>query len=442
MKRILLCLAILTPAVAFPATPVVAAAATTRLVSTSGIPHADVGDYTKAERWRDGLPEGINDSWRTAIDTTIGQIASEEPTAVLHTGDMVSGRWGKDPDRTGIFGPVRTRAQRKRAVERTADLYYRQNKSWWAQHGLYPHFGIGDHEVGDIGRSGVVDKDRLNARALSTWRGAWARHFTYGGTKYAMHPTEGAHRRTAYATMIGDVGLVTLDPFVKRDGKVRVRIARRQLRWLHTALHDLRDQGAKYLVVQCEIPAVGPNRHSHTSHLTLENGDRLWRMLEAHRVDVLLSAEFHDMTTRSNHGTTPVQAVHGGQLYRGNASYLVIDTFDDRMELQLKQMSGKQTGTGKIWAPARPRATDGVQIYRGARVVGTMTIHADGSLSDRTGYLTEGMSANPPAAQRMHAVVDMESHDARQPRPAPRRAVVEDSGGLPGLSAELRRRQR
>jgi hypothetical protein len=479
MRRVLSCLAVLTLAFGLSAGPVAAKQPTTRIVSTSGIPHADVADYTKAKRWREGMPMGINGSWRAAIDITIGQIASEKPTAVLHTGDMVRGKWGTDPDGTGIFGPVRTTAQRKRAIVRAADLYYQQNKSWWATHGLHPHFGIGDHEIGNVSRFGVIKAHRFKARAFSTWRGAWARHFTNGGTRYALHPPDGAHRKTAYATMIGDVGLITLDPFVKRNGQVRVRIARRQLRWLHTMLHDLRRRGARYLVVQCEIPAVGPNRPSHTSGLTLENGGRLWRMLEDHRVDVLLSGEFHAMTTHSSRGTTPVQVVHGGQLYHGNANYLVIDTFDDRMELTLKRMSGKQTGTGEIWAPGHPRVPDGVRMKRGARVVGTMTIHADGSLSNRSGRLAEGISKNfarlsakhaadrlrrartftssakhaadrlrrpgdLPGAQRRtaRAAADRELHHAGQPRPDHRRTLVEVCCGLSGLSAELRRRER
>jgi hypothetical protein len=50
------------------------------LVSTSGIPHHDVGNYTKSQFWHEDLPPGINRTWRRAIDITIGQIASETPT--------------------------------------------------------------------------------------------------------------------------------------------------------------------------------------------------------------------------------------------------------------------------------------------------------------------------------------------------------------------------
>jgi hypothetical protein len=393
------------------------------LVSTSGIPHHDIGNYTKSKFWHEGLPRGINRPWRQAINVTIGQIASENPDAVFHTGDMVGGRWSRDPDMKGIFGKEKTLEQRKRVVERAAELYYRQNRGWWARHGLTPHFGLGDHEVGDVGPSGVIPDGRFNFTALSTLRRAWARQFTGDGSRYAWHPPSGQHRRTAYATMIRDVGFVTLDPFVKTHDGVHVRIGGLQMRWLAQTLDDLREQGARFLIVQCEIPALGPNRPSHTSRLILENGDRLWRLLERHDVDLLLSAEFHQLTTHSNGGTTPVQVIHGGQLYRGNVSYLVINTFENRMELQLKRMNGRPTVMDEIWAPAPPRTVNGVRMYRGARVVGTMTIHDDGSLSGRTGYMMEAVSPGraPGAAGAGRPPQPLSTVPVADRQPGPRR---------------------
>jgi hypothetical protein len=398
MMRFLAGVALLVTGLGLLATSEAAAAAPDlTIVSTSGIPHHDVANYTKSRSWRKGMPEGINDSWRDAFDITIGQIASEKPDAVLHTGDMVSGRWGRDREKTGIFGPTTTIAQRKRAVARAANMYYRQNKSWWAKHDLHPYFGVGDHEMGDIEPSGVMVDRRFKTQAFSAWRDAWARAFTDNGSRYDSHP-RGQHRKTAYATMIGDVGFVSLDPFAKLVSGIHVRIGNRQMRWLDTALDDLRDQGARFLIVQCEVPAVTPVRQSHSSRLTLGNGDDLWQLLAEHDVDLLLTAEFHELNTLSNDGATPVQIVHGGQMYRGNVSYVVIHTFDDRMELQLKRMYGRQTGTGKLWAPSLVRATDGLRMYRGARVVGTMTIHKDGSVSDRTGEMRE-TAAHPSDGQ-------------------------------------------
>ncbi|HSK95054.1 MAG TPA: hypothetical protein VK891_00420 [Euzebyales bacterium] len=401
------------------------------LVSTSGIPHHDVADYTTLPSWRPGLPTGLNASWRAALDVAIGQIASEDPDAVFHTGDMGGGRWGRDPDATGLFGPVGTWAQRRRAIERAAALYYKQNKQWWRRHGLNPYFGVGDHEVGDVGSSGVIARGGSHYAMFPTWRRAWAKAFTDDGAKFASHPP-GQHRRTAYATMIDDVGFVTLDPFMRREGAVYTRIGWRQLHWLDDVLGDLRNRGARFLIVQCETPALGPNRRSRTSGLLLDNGDMVWQVLRDNGVDLFLTSEFHEMTTHSDAGTTPVQVVHGGQLYRGTMSYLVIETFPDRMELQLKRVYGRQTGTGRIWAPRYQRAPDGVRMYRGARTVGTMTIHRDGSLSDRSGYLRDGLS--PVAADTGPRPADPKAIGSAQrpaeigtPQPSPAPATAQPS---------------
>ena len=390
-------------------------------VSTSGIPHHDIGDLRASRYWRKGMRNGINRSWRRALDTTIGQIAAEQPDAVFHTGDMVSGRWGIDVDGTGIFGPVGTLAQKRRAIKRAAALYYGQNKRRWADHGLDPYFGVGDHEVGDMPSSGVFGPKRLQSRAAPTWRNAWARAFTDDGDRYAWHPPYGQHRKTAYATMIGnDVGFVSLDPFARRDDGMHARIGTVQMRWLDETLRDLRQRGARHLLVQCETPALGPNRGSRSSRLVLENGAQLWRLLDRRGVDVLLTSEFHEVTTRTDGGETPVQVVHGAQLYHATANYLVIRTFHDRIELELKRMTGKKTGRRRFPTVNRPRPIDGIRMYRGAQVVGTMTIHRDGGLSDRSVFLTEGFHCSKPTAgSECDAVLRVERQQARASIGAP-----------------------
>ncbi|CAN5917718.1 hypothetical protein BH23ACT10_BH23ACT10_24210 [soil metagenome] len=264
-------------------------------------------------------------------------------------------------------------------------------KQRWAAHGFYPHFGLGDHEVGDVGSAGRVDPDTQRYRALPAWRRTWARHFTDGGTRYGVHPAAGQHRTTAYAARLGDVGLVTLDPIDRTPKGTRARVTRRQLRWLRSAVRDLRARGARWVIVQCEIPALGPNRRFRSSGLTLDGGDRLWQVLDALDVDLLLSGEVHHMTARSHNGRTPVQVVHGGLLPQAAVNYLVITTFRDRVELQLKRMTGRVDTKREIWAPSLHRAREPVTISPRAKRVGRMTIHADGSLSNRSGFLREGI---------------------------------------------------
>jgi hypothetical protein len=112
--------------------------------------------------------------------------------------------------------------------------------------------------------------------------------------------------------------------------------------------------------------------------------------------------------------------VHGGQLYRGTMNYLRIRTFDDRMELELKQMRGRKTGIGQLWAPRYPRPIDAVHMYPGARVVGRMTIHEDGDLSSRTGYLREGIGHMPEdKAPRRRTPATIGTPLSVAPRPDP-----------------------
>jgi hypothetical protein len=397
---------------------------TGRYVSTSGVPHADVGALRGAPGWTPGARPGITTSWRRAFDVVIGQIGAERPDAVFHTGDMVEGRWDIDVTGTEMFGPVDTAARRRAAVRLAGHRYYAQMRRRWQQHGLTVYAALGDHEVGDMSGAGVVGPHRFKARALDTWKRTWARHFAAdprsGGRRFRIRPVGTQFERTAYAARFGDVGLVTLDPFLRRGDGVHVRIGVAQLRWLDRALARLRRAGARHLIVQCEIPAVGPNRRFASSGLLLGNGDRLWRMLRSHDVALVLAGEYHAPTTHSARGRAPVQVVHGGKMSSARVSYLVITTFRDRIRLRLMAMEG-HVGTGALWSSWRARVPARIEIADEAVVVGTLTIHADGRLSDRTGYLREGVRprrfALRPTVERMGPVRRRVRDDVRDEAP-------------------------
>jgi hypothetical protein len=59
-----------------------------RYVSTSGIPHHDVGNCTKSEFWERGDPRGLPDhpTWRPSIDDVLDRIKAEGPNKVFFTG--------------------------------------------------------------------------------------------------------------------------------------------------------------------------------------------------------------------------------------------------------------------------------------------------------------------------------------------------------------------
>ena len=340
-----------------------------RIVSTSGIPHADVANYRLSPMWKTGMPKGANRAWRRYLRTTVSQVSAGANT-VLHQGDMVEGRWGLDVDRAGVFGPVRTYRQRYRAVGRAADTIYPWIKSFWAGRDVL--WGMGDHEVGDIGSAGVVPPSDFRYRAHRAWNTAWER--TFGNSRHA-------NRR-------GRVGVITLDPIAKTATGLRPRVRSRDLEWMRTTIHEWRTNGVRWVLVQSEIPAIGPNAERGTSGLLLQNGRTVWRQLRRLDVDLLLAAEFHADTAHTHRGHTPMQVVHGGARVR--ASWLVVDEYDDRLQLTLKESEGTLAdSTGTIWAPSAVRVGNR-PVAGSTHRTGRATIWRDGRITNRTGRLVEG----------------------------------------------------
>lgn len=367
-----------------------------RIVSTSGIPHHDVGNYTKSRFWKKGKPKGIPDSqtWRSSIDYVLSTLAAEGAGDYLHTGDMVSGRWGLDKDRpkAGIFGPTDTLSQKTQAVYEAGDLYYRHNKSWWLRNGIDQgrvHFAMGDHEYGNTEPDG---KPRPNQLAfIGKHREVWRKHFV-DGRGYEYRLDEGQQRFAAYATVLdGGIGLITLDPIVKKDGLLLARIGGPQERWLEEILALFADRNdVHWIIVQVEIPPVGPNRAFHTGMQTLQNGDRIWELAEQYDVALVLAAEWHELTMRSNGGQTPVQIVHGSQMYQARVNYLVIDFFDDRsIEITARAMTGTRDTSRQMWAPHNLRAPLELTMLKPPTAAGALTIDSDMRVGNTSGLLIE-----------------------------------------------------
>ena len=341
-----------------------------RIVSTSGVPHGDVADYRRSPYWRSGMPVGMNPAWQAFLQAEIADITSGADV-VLHQGDQVDGRWGQDCDGRGVFGPVRTWAEQVRALRLAGNIYYSTMKPFWGDHDVL--FGMGDHETGDIPPAGRVRPGTFTYRAHRYWNRVWRDH--YGPSRYAS-------RR-------GRVGIITLDPIKKTTRGIVARISDSDLDWTRDRIAHWRANGVQWFLVQTEIPAIGPNRGIATSGLLLRNGDKVWRRFAKMGVDLFLAAEFHDATTHTHGGMTPVQVVHGGRHLR--ASWLVIDEFDDHLGLTLMASHGTREGSGTIWNTACQAGLPRHPLHGTPEVIGTMTIHADGTLSDRTGRLQEGI---------------------------------------------------
>lgn len=353
--------------------PVVDAAAqaapTTTIVSTSGVPHGDVADYRVAPEWRQGMPKGANWAWRTFMRDVVAQVTASDPDLVVHSGDMVEGRWYKYVDRHRMFGSRATEWQRRRMVRRAGDTIYPWLARWWEDHDVL--WGMGDHEIGDMGATGVIPPTSFKYRAHDDWTGVWSKHF-------------GKARR---ARRVGNVGVLMLDPFVQWRSGVHALINRRDRRWIADRVAAWRDAGVDWVLVASEVPAIGPNRERRSSGVLLRNGGRVWDLLQSLGVDVLLAGEFHADTARSAGGATPLQVVHGGRHMR--SSWLQIDAYGaDRLELTLWQSRGAAAGRGEIWATTYQRLNNGPRAGR-PTVTGRATVHADGRLTGREGALAE-----------------------------------------------------
>jgi hypothetical protein len=339
-----------------------------RIVSTSGVPHGDIANYRRSPYWRPGMPIGMNDAWREFLKTKIADI-TVDADIVLHQGDQVDGRWGQDCDDRGVFGPVGTWDKKVRALRLAGNTYYSTMKRFWRDHDVL--FGMGDHEIGDISPTKIVLPGTFTYRAHRYWNRVWERH--YGPSRYAS-------RR-------GRVGIITLDPIMKTPKGIVARISNADLDWMRDKIAHWRANGVTWFLVQSEIPAIGPNRGSGTSGLLLRNGDEVWRRFASMGVDLFLAAEFHNDTTHTREGMTPVQVVHGGAHIR--ASWLVIDEYEDQLRLTLMASGGSKVGDGTIWAPSCRWRLPSHPIAGTPKITGTMTIHADGTTSDRTGRLEE-----------------------------------------------------
>ena len=202
-----------------------------RLLSSPDFLNADVADLGRApSRWSPGRSEnGINNSYRRALDRILDDWEAQDPAAVLVAGDLVNGRWGRDDRHVGTFGPVRTLTQQKAAVRRAARTYYPQWLERFREHGLDVYPATGDHEYGDN------DWPREKRALASTFADAFADHFTRtssGAPRFADHPS-GPHAATAYAWRPrADVQVVSIDVFDITPRAAHLRVDRAQLRWL------------------------------------------------------------------------------------------------------------------------------------------------------------------------------------------------------------------
>lgn len=314
------------------------------------------------------MPKGANQSWRTFLDQAVDAV-TDGADVVIHGGDQVEGRWYAYASGTPhVYGDRDTWAHKTRMVRRAGDTVYPWLKSFWRGHDVL--WGMGDHEVGDIGFTYPTPTSHFKYKAFHHWKDVWWSH--YG-------PSRHADRR-------GDVGIIVLDPFVKWKTGIRARVPSGDFPWIRETIEAWRADGVRWFIIETEVPARGPNREYGTSGLILENGDKLIAEAEDLGVQLILAAEFHTETTYAT--ASGLHVVHGGR--QEEVGWLVVDEYADRLELTMRRAVGTFLGSGEIWAPTKHRA-----VSRPAmgvpQVIGRATVAEDGTVTDRSGVLTEGL---------------------------------------------------
>ena len=354
-----------------------------RFLSYPDFLNQDVADLTAGGRAEYVDPDtgqvanSTNAAYEEALDHVLSEMGSQRASDLLVAGDLMEGRWGRDDSGAGVFGPVRTQRERLAATRRAAAAYYPAWSERLADHGLVPFPALGDHEIGDkpwrrpgdpwidFKRTHVPAFKQLFARELLTRPD--------GERRFVDHPRQGQARDTAYAVRLDrNVLLVTIDPFTRRAGDVRVSIDRAQLTWLQGVLRKARRASVPWVVVQGHTPIAGPVRHRNSSTLSYRGGtaSALWRTMVRGGVDVYLCGEVHDQTVTVRDGI--VQVAHGSLFYRGEASYLVGQATAQRLVLENRQFRGSMDFSDRLWTTSRLGAPGGVSYPDRSLVTGTL----------------------------------------------------------------------
>jgi hypothetical protein len=372
-------------------------------VSMPDFLNADVADVRDRPAWRPGMPNSINSSYRRAINIVLDEVEAENPDAVFVAGDLVQGHWGSDVDDTGIFGPVDTFAQQLRAVTNAGRCYYGQWRERFTERGLTVYPAIGDHEVGD--NPWFVGSFKY--KAFPTFKAVWAEHFTLRGDGshiYDLRPVGTNFEDTAYALKLTPtVALITVDVFSRTATGVHNTVSNGQVAWAEQTIGDLQAEGVQHIWFQGHVPCYVPVRLFASSNLQMEDHAQstFWQMLRRHEdvVDFYLSGEVHDMTCYTDGRLAQIS--HGSLVALGRENYLLIQVYVDRIELTLKQFTGRVLdAVHRLWGVTNKRSPLTIEFDRGTKVVGTMTVANSGErFTNRTGYLTEGTSYEPSQSQ-------------------------------------------
>ncbi len=312
-----------------------------RFLSAPDFMNSDIADVSTLRTWHRGLPNSWNSSYAATVDTILDTFQSEDPDDVFVAGDLVEGHWVSNDDRTGIFGPTRTKAQRKAALKRTADFYFSEWRQRFDRRGLPVYAAVGDHDIGDNPWRGGGNRsdNKFKRDNMRTFKSSF--HSKVIAPNRVPDRPRGPAHDTAYAAYVDpEVLLVTVDVFEYDGTDVVPHLDDAQLAWLDRTLAAAEQRGTDWIVVQGHVPVLTPVRTYGSSALHYDGGSRsaFWETMAEHHVDLYLNGEVHDVSVRRADGITQVS--HGGTIQmaspsgRGATNYVLADIFGGTMWLR------------------------------------------------------------------------------------------------------------
>ncbi len=284
--------------------------------------------------------------WEDTLDYVLKAVKAENPEFVLVAGDLVMGRW---PD--------------KDSIKEYAEKYYTAWKQRMDAHGLKYYTAIGDHEIGD-----------------NPWPEEKAELVSYFKRQFQRHlkmPLNGPYRMrgTAFWLLHENTLFVAVDVFEKGEGPqggIVPKVTGEQLEWFNTIIAQ--NNGVEHIVVMGHTPVLGPVAKESSSGLMLEGGadSPFWQAMKDNGVDMYLCGEVHAITCTREDGV--MQIAHGGLFgYNEKVNYLVGTVHDDRIELELKELSIVNSGE-KLWQSGNNRPFEKVTIMDEAKRKGFVTV--------------------------------------------------------------------
>ena len=351
-----------------------------RLVSSPDFLNGDVGDLADGPGlWAQQDPatrtaNSTNDAYEHALDVILDDWQGLDPAGVLVAGDLTDGRWGYDDQDSGNFGPVGTTAEQRLALQRAARTYYPQWKQRFADHDLLAFPAMGDHEYGDN------PWPRRKRDLAADFKAEYARVFTTtetGRPLFADHP-RGKARLTAYAGRPSpDLQVITLDVFDITPERAKVKVDKKQLKWLRQVLKRAQRDDVEWVVVQAHTPIIYPVRARDSSRLHYPRGrdSKLWKVFKKFGVDLYLAGEVHDTTATQADGI--VQISHGGIFQFSLTTALVLDVHDERLYLTLRDydMQHSEDPDGRrLWETRRNGMPFQLEISEEVSTIGTATV--------------------------------------------------------------------